>query len=125
MLDIDLEEELVKKVGGKFALTYLLQRRLVELNRGDRPLIEVDEDEPDKRRIACQEILEGKIILAPRSEIENALDGRRRRSEVESDTAPNAMPTAEGGETFGGDFKKVKEQRLKELSELLNRGDAP
>ena len=41
MLDIDKEEALILKVGGKFALTTLLQRRIVELNRGALPLVKM------------------------------------------------------------------------------------
>ncbi|HLU49852.1 MAG TPA: DNA-directed RNA polymerase subunit omega [Planctomycetota bacterium] len=121
MLDIDLEEELVRKVGGKFALTYLLQRRMVELNRGERPLIELDDhDSLDNRRIACREILEGKIALAPRAELESLAEERRRQ--VDAGTPEPAAPPAEEatGEQFGADFKRIKEQRIKELSQLLN-----
>lgn len=120
MLDIDLEEELVRKVGGKFALTYLLQRRMVELNRGERPLIELeDDDRLDNRRIACREILEGKIVLAPRAEIEHIKEERRRQVET-GDEAAAPQEEGEGGERYGADLKKIKEQRIKELSQLLN-----
>ncbi len=44
MLDIDMEENLVRMIGGKFALTSLLQKRVVELNRGEPPLIEIEEE---------------------------------------------------------------------------------
>ena len=63
MLDIEVEEELVRKVGGKFRLTALIQKRMVELNRGAPPLVEVDADELTSREIVCQEILQGKIEL--------------------------------------------------------------
>lgn len=115
MLDIELEEELVRKVGGKFALTSLLQKRLVELNRGDRPLVEVDGEEVDSRRIACQEILEGKIQLATREELVREAESEPPRIETK--------PEPEEGEEveiYGSDIKKIKEQRIKQLSELLN-----
>ena len=118
MLDIDLEEELVQRVGGKFALTSLLQRRLVELNRGEPPLIKMEDDEDslDNRRIACREILEGKIVLAPRGEIEQRVEEEPRQIEAE----PEAEPSADDPEIYGSDIKKIKEQRIKELSQLLN-----
>ena len=37
MLDINSEEKLVKMVGGKFRLTSLIQKRIVDLNRGSPP----------------------------------------------------------------------------------------
>ena len=119
MLDIDLEEELVAKTGGKFALTYLLQRRLVELNRGDRPLVVVEGDEVDNRRIACQEILEGKIVLAPRAELES-LEAEVKKRIEEPAPAPVEESMADDGSPFGSDIKKIKEQRIKELAQLLN-----
>ena len=73
MQDIETEEALVLKVGGKFKLTALMQKRMVELNRGAAPLVEIEGDEPDPRAIVVKEILEGKIELAPRSEIEAPL----------------------------------------------------
>ena len=74
MLDIDTEEELVQMVGGKFRLTSLMQKRIVELNRGAAPLVEFeDNDEPTLKQIVIKEILEGKIELAQREELDQAL----------------------------------------------------
>ena len=44
MLDIDTEEELVQMVGGKFRLTSLMRKRIVELNRGAAPLVEFPDE---------------------------------------------------------------------------------
>ena len=74
MLDIDTEDKLVEMVGGKFALTTILQKRMVELNRGAPPLVKVEGDKRDLRRVVCQEILEGKIELATREEVSYAFD---------------------------------------------------
>ena len=129
MQNIDTEEALVQKVGGKFKLTTLMQKRLVELNRGAAPLVELGHDEDARPRdIVVQEILEGKIELAPRGEIEAPL---QRPEEVPteaeapaSDAAPatTSDDAAEDGgeEIYGSDIKKIKEQRIKELSQLLN-----
>ena len=74
MLDITTEEELVQMVGGKFRLTSLIQKRIVELNRGAPPLVEFeDNDEPTLKQIVIKEILEGKIELAEREELDQAL----------------------------------------------------
>ena len=115
MLDIDLEEELVRKVGGKFALTSLLQKRLVELNRGDPPLVRFEDGRPDNRRVACEEILQGKIQLSPREEIEHIPEEKKA---IEADV--EAAAASGDAEIYGSDIKKIKEQRIKELSQLLN-----
>ena len=114
MLDIDIEETLVRKVGGKFKLTALLQKRLVELNRGLRPLIKADTKSP--RRLVCEEIIQDKIQLAPREEIGFTLDEEKARIQA-GITAPSGV---EEPEIYGSDIKKIKEQRIKELSQLLN-----
>lgn len=61
MLDAFKEEMIVKKVGGRFKLSSLIQKRMVALNRGARPLVEL----PTKNlmEIVVQEILEDKIYL--------------------------------------------------------------
>ena len=53
-------EEIVKKVGGRFKLTALVQRRLGELMQGARPLIE-DTEGKTRLEIVVQEILQDKI----------------------------------------------------------------
>lgn len=55
-------EEIVNKVGGRFKLTVLLQRRLNELMQGARPLIE-DIEGRTQLEIVVQEILQDKITL--------------------------------------------------------------
>jgi len=55
-------EELVKKVGGKFKLTALIQKRLSEMLQGSRPLIEDTEDKT-MMEIVVQEILQDKIAI--------------------------------------------------------------
>jgi DNA-directed RNA polymerase subunit omega len=52
--------ELIDKVGGRFKLTALIQRRLTELIQGARPLIE-DSEGKTHLEIAIQEILQDKI----------------------------------------------------------------
>ena len=124
MLDINSEEKLVKMVGGKFRLTSLIQKRIVELNRGSPSLVEFeDNEEPTLRDIVIKEILEGKIELAVREELDHALQ------EAVSTEKPGDADASggegdeddEGGEVYGSDIKKIKEQRIKELAALLNQ----
>ena len=61
MLDELKEEGIVNKVGGRFKLSTLIQKRMVALNQGARPLVEVRGG--DKMAIVIQEILQDKIFL--------------------------------------------------------------
>ncbi len=67
MLEELKEEEIVNKVGGRFKLSTLIQKRLVQLNRGSRPLVEIHTE--DKMEIAVQEILQDKIYLNASNEV--------------------------------------------------------
>ena len=55
--------ELYKKVGGRFKLTALIQKRLVELLHGSRPLID-DAKGKTNLEIVIQEIIEDKIAIS-------------------------------------------------------------
>ena len=61
MYDALKEEEIVRKVGGRFKLSTLIQKRMVQLNQGARPL--VDTKLTDKMAIVLEEILQDKIFL--------------------------------------------------------------
>jgi DNA-directed RNA polymerase subunit omega len=61
MIDDLREEEIVNKVGGRFKLSTLIQKRLVALNAGSRPL--VDSTSTDKMQIVIDEIKQDKIYL--------------------------------------------------------------
>src|SRR6202521_4724676 len=67
MLDELREEQIVNKVGGRFKLSTLIQKRLVALNAGARPLVDVGTDE--KLEIIVQEILQDKIYLDMSNEL--------------------------------------------------------
>ena len=124
MLDINSEEKLVKMVGGKFRLTSLIQKRIVELNRGSPSLVEFeDNEEPTLRDIVIKEILEGKIELAVREELDHALQEAVSTEKPEDADASGGEGDEddEGGEVYGSDIKKIKEQRIKELAALLNQ----
>jgi DNA-directed RNA polymerase subunit omega len=61
MLEELKEEEIVNKVGGRFKLSTLIQKRLIALNQGARPL--VDGRNQDKISVVIREIMEDKIFL--------------------------------------------------------------
>jgi DNA-directed RNA polymerase subunit omega len=61
MIDELREEEIVNKVGGRFKLSTLIQKRLVAMNAGSRPLVDLDTD--NKLQIVIREIMEDKIYL--------------------------------------------------------------
>ncbi len=54
--------DLINKVGGRFKLTALIQKRLDELVQGSRPLIE-DSSGKTMLEIVVQEILQDKIAI--------------------------------------------------------------
>lgn len=61
MLDAFKEERIVNKVGGRFKLSALIQKRMVALNRGARPLVELQTK--NLMEVVVQEILNDKIYL--------------------------------------------------------------
>ncbi len=61
MIDELREEQIVNKVGGRFKLSTLIQKRLVALNAGSRPLVDMKSD--NKLEIVIQEIMQDKIYL--------------------------------------------------------------
>ena len=54
--------DIINKVGGKFKLTVLIQRRLLELLQGSRPLIE-DTKGKTQLEIVVEEIVQDKIAI--------------------------------------------------------------
>jgi len=66
MIDELKNTELVNKVGGRFKLTALIQKRLEELINGSRPLIE-DTEGKTNLEIVVQEIKEDKIVIDNRT----------------------------------------------------------
>jgi DNA-directed RNA polymerase subunit omega len=67
MLDELKEEAIVNKVGGRFKLSTLIQKRLVALNTGARPLVDLRTN--DKMAIVIAEILQDKIYLDVNNEV--------------------------------------------------------
>ncbi len=82
MLDELKEEGIVNKVGGRFKLSTLIQKRMVALNTGAKPLVEVRGG--DKMATVIQEILQDKIYLDMSGQLQT-------RGPSPSDAARNAM----------------------------------
>ena len=72
MLEELKEEEIVNKVGGRFKLSTLIQKRLVQINRGSRPLVDFVSE--NKMEIVLQEILQDKIFLSAVGELSLATE---------------------------------------------------
>ena len=62
-------DELIHKVGGRFKLTALIQRRLVELMQGARPLVETKG--LTEVEIVVKELVEDKIAVRDVADIED------------------------------------------------------
>ncbi len=56
------DDVILKKVGGRFKLSALIQKRMIELMEGGRPLIE-DTEGKTQMEIVVEEIRQGKIAL--------------------------------------------------------------
>lgn len=87
MLEELKEEEIVRKVGGRFRLSTLIQKRLVQLNQGSRPL--VDMSTGDKMRVVLQEIIQDKIYLDTSNEVK--ITGDMPESQEEPDLDLNQL----------------------------------
>ena len=61
MIDALKEELIVNKVGGRFKLSALIQKRMAAINSGARPLVDLKTNFP--MEIVVQEILQNKIQL--------------------------------------------------------------
>jgi DNA-directed RNA polymerase subunit omega len=62
MIEALKSDEIVNKVGGRFKLTALIQKRMIELMDGARPLIERKDNMTDLE-VVVQEILQDKIAI--------------------------------------------------------------
>ena len=62
MIEALKSDEVVRKVGGRFKLTALIQKRMLELMDGARPLIE-REDYMTDLEVVIEEIMQDKIAI--------------------------------------------------------------
>jgi DNA-directed RNA polymerase subunit omega len=84
MLDDLKEEKIVNKVGGRFKLSTLIQKRLVALNRGARPLVEMQTK--NMLEVVIQEIIQDKIFLDTSGNLA-----------IAADRGPDASPRGDAG----------------------------
>ncbi len=61
MIEALKSDEIVNKIGGRFKLTALIQKRMLELMDGARPLI--DRQNMTDLEVVIQEILQDKITI--------------------------------------------------------------
>lgn len=61
MIEALKSEEIVDKAGGRFKLTALVQKRMLELMEGARPLVE--RGNMTDLEVVIQEILQGKLAI--------------------------------------------------------------
>jgi DNA-directed RNA polymerase subunit omega len=94
VLDDLKEEAIVNKVGGRFKLSTLIQKRMIMLNTGARPLVEVRGG--DKMTIVIQEILQDKIYLDASGQVQ-------ARGITPGDAARRAMLGDISADLGGGD----------------------
>ena len=85
MIEALKEEAIVNKVGGRFKLSTLIQKRLVASNAGARPLVDAGSD--DKLEIIVQEILQDKIYLDMSNELKTSSTWARCRPVRRSSTS--------------------------------------
>ncbi len=120
MLDIDMEEKLVEKVGGKFKLSILIQKRMIELVQGSKPLVDVEVEgnnnsstapnRHDLVKIIMHEIMADKISLAPAEEVQQGLLEEMGAKKSKETTAKDL---------FDDELKKMKKERIEEMSSLF------
>ena len=70
MLEALKSDEIVEKVGGRFKLSTLIQKRIVQLKQGSRPLVDVQTD--NMMELVMQEILQDKITLDTENQVHTA-----------------------------------------------------
>ena len=88
MLEEFKEEEIVNKVGGRFKLSSLIQKRLVALNRGARPLLELQTK--NQMEVVVAEIMHDKIFLDASGELAINEDGTPIEPDVvQADAGPS------------------------------------
>ena len=89
MLDEFREDKIVRKMGGRFKLSTLIQKRMVALNRGAQPL--VDLQTKDLMEIVVAEIKGDKIYLDTSGKVQVVED------ESETIDALEALLAEDGG----------------------------
>ena len=94
MLDELKEEAIVNKVGGRFKLSTLIQKRMVALNTGAKA--QVDIRGADKLTVVIQEILQDKIFLDASGNVQTRNQTVMANLPGSYPGMPGAMPPAPG-----------------------------
>lgn len=94
MLDDLKEEAIVNKVGGRFKLSTLIQKRMVALNTGAKAQVEVRGG--DKLAIVIQEILQDKIYLDASGHVQTKNQTVMANLPGSYPGMPGALPPAPG-----------------------------
>ncbi len=81
------EEAIVNKVGGRFKLSTLIQKRMIALNQGARAL--VDGRGIDKMSMVIQEIMQDKIFL----DMSGKVQTRETDEELDGGTVDLTQPS--------------------------------
>jgi DNA-directed RNA polymerase subunit K/omega len=98
MIDQSKFEHLYGKCGGVFKTTVLIQKRLRELNRGARKLVEEESKNPIE--VVMKEIAQGKIELIPdteenreviRAEVERMTQGQPQSIDVSETSSEDEL----------------------------------
>ena len=84
MLEELKEEAVIEKVGGRFKLSTLIQKRIVQLKQGSRPLVDMQAD--NMIELVLQEILQDKISLDTDNQVYTA------QGETSVTDVPNINP---------------------------------
>jgi uncharacterized protein Yka (UPF0111/DUF47 family) len=120
MLDIDLEEELIIKFGGRFKLTVLVQKRMLELmGRTTKALVKLEGDKPRLRDVVFEELRQGKIDLAPREEVFQFTEDVKRLEDAAKETASTTEGAVEAPGFFAPNIKETKRQRIEDMAALF------
>ena len=90
MLDDFREDDIVRKVGGRFKLSTLVQKRMVALNRGARPL--VDLQTKDLMQVVVAEIMQNKIYLDTSGNVQAIADNSATVDKLDAILADDGGP---------------------------------
>jgi DNA-directed RNA polymerase subunit omega len=72
-------DTLSKKMGGRFKMTVLIQKRIQELVRGASPLVALDKERKQTIiDIAIEEVVQGKVCFEPTAEDEESKTKKKK-----------------------------------------------
>ena len=114
-------EDIINKVGGRFKLTALIQRRMAEILQGSRPLVEWKKGQT-LMEVVIDEILEDKIGIDYDNSDINAPEGyvsiKEKQLAKEQENAPELAP--ELAELFGDTVSPISDVTIDPLSDLIS-----